>query len=981
VDTRGRSPRHAWGVAHRGRVCLLLAVGLLALPAWGDESSEGSQGSDRPLVVFGGDEDFYPYEFVDLAGRPHGFNIELMREIGERNGWEVRFQMGPWRQIRKGIEEYRTIDVSDMYWSESRAQVVDFCDPFTVVWDEPWVRRGGPPIQSLDDLVGLRVLVNEGGYLHEALSAGRPEIALIPVPSEAACLRQLAQGIGDVALVTQVVGRAGLRDSGILSALERAGPPLMPRPYALVVAKGRDELRQAINQTLAQMRTDGTLERLHGRWMSDVEPPGPLVNWFLRHGVLALSILVILLVITAVWLAVLRRKFRQRSEQLQRELAERIRMEDALRESQEEFRLAFHLSPVVLGISTLEDGRYLDVNEAFEELTGWSRAEALGKTALELGLWVDPEERRRAVEALRQDGRTCADIHLRRRTGEVIDVLFRADLIQFRGRTCILTSATDISERKAWEQGLKDAEERWKFALEGAGEGVWDLDVGTGYFWCSRRFQEILGYGETAAIRDLPSLFQKVHPEDREAFETTWKEFLQGRLGLLQVEVRIQSRDGSYRWAHLRGMVVRSGSGEDSARAIGTIQDITDRKREEEERQVLEERLRRSQRLELVGQLAGGIAHDFNNHLMVIRGYCDLLTEERLEDRAQGLLAEIIQSTERAAALTKRLLAFGRKQVARPQVLQPNQVLREMEGALRIMTGEGITIEWDLAGNLGHIRMDREQLEQVIVNLVVNARDAMPGGGRLMLRTRNIALDREYVRMHPDGTEGPHVMLVVQDTGIGMDDHVMSHIFEPFFTTKPEGKGTGQGLSIVYGAVRQAGGHLTVDSTPGRGTTFRILLPRCEGVPATEQVPDGEPPPPESAATILFVEDDPHLFELLRGVLEQAGYEVLASPVPEEAVEMADQREGPIHLLVSDVMMPGLKGPEVLDRVRQKRPGIPVLFISGYPKEMLERSTTLPPDLRLLGKPFSSRQFLALIREILAETMGQARCNPTSASP
>jgi len=976
VRTRATSQRRALWVG----VCLLFATGLPALPAGADESADGAGGAVRPQVVFGGDQDFYPYEFVDVAGRPHGFNIELIREIGERNGWEVLFQMGPWRQVRKGIEEYGTIDVSDMYWSERRARVVDFCDPFTMVWEEPWVRKGGPPIQGIEDLKGRRVLVNEGGYIHELLSTTYPEITLIPVPSEMACLRELAQGIGDVALVTQVVGRAGMQDAGLLSLLERAGPPLLPRPYGLVVARGRDDLREAINQTLSRMRNDGTLDRLQARWMTEVAPPGPLENWFLRHGLEVLSVLALLLAVAAAWLAVLRRRYRTRSKELQQQLEERVRVENALRESQEEFRLAFHLSPVVLGISTLEDGRYLDVNEAFEDLTGWSREEAIGKTAMELGLWANPEERQRAIEALRREKRTSMDIHLRRRDGEILDVLFRADLIPFRGSTCILTSATDISERKAWEQTLQGAEERWKFALEGAGEGVWDLDLQSGYVWTSQRFQEILGATEAnPAVSEARAFLEKVHPEDRQAFIETWKAFVKGQVRLLETELRLQNREGIYRWVALRGMVIRAVPESKSRRAIGTIQDVTERRRQEEERQVLEERLRRSQRLELVGQLAGGIAHDFNNHLMVIRGYCDLMAGEPLGERSRALLAEIVQSTERAASLTKRLLAFGRKQVARPQVLQPNQVLQEMEAALRIMTGEGIVIEWDLAGNLGCIRMDREQLEQVVVNLVVNARDAMPGGGRLMLRSRNITLDRDYVRMHPDGQEGPHVMLVFQDTGIGMDDYVMSHIFEPFFTTKPEGKGTGQGLSIVYGAVRQAGGHITVDSTPGRGTTFRVLIPRYEGVPLPQPAPEARPVEVESRATILFVEDDPHLFELLREVLEQAGYEVLASSVPEEAVDLAERREGPIHLLVSDVMMPGLKGPEVLERLRRKRPGIPVLFISGYPKEMLEKSTTLPPDLRLLGKPFSSRHFLALVREILAKTMGGGGSDSSSA--
>jgi CheY-like chemotaxis protein len=288
-----------------------------------------------------------------------------------------------------------------------------------------------------------------------------------------------------------------------------------------------------------------------------------------------------------------------------------------------------------------------------------------------------------------------------------------------------------------------------------------------------------------------------------------------------------------------------------------------------------------------------------------------------------------------------------------------------MTGALTMMVGESITVSIEAAQNLGNVRADRDQIEQVVANIAVNARDAMAGGGRLTLRTRNIVLDDEYVRHHMGAKAGPHVVLSFQDSGVGMDEATLARIFEPFYTTKQEGLGSGLGLSIVYGIVKQSGGHVTVESEPGRGSTFKVFLPRVDDT-ILDRAPMALPGVSRSkAATVLFVEDDPNLFSLLRGILETAGYEVLAAPLPDQALALADSHEGRIDLLVTDVVMPGLSGPAVAERLAQKRPDLRILFISGYPKDVLERQTVLPQGTRLLGKPFSPRDLLATIQQVL----------------
>jgi CheY-like chemotaxis protein len=367
--------------------------------------------------------------------------------------------------------------------------------------------------------------------------------------------------------------------------------------------------------------------------------------------------------------------------------------------------------------------------------------------------------------------------------------------------------------------------------------------------------------------------------------------------------------------------------------------------------------------MEAVGRLAGGIAHDFNNLLTVISGHAQLLMDELpSESRARPEALAIANATDRAANLTAGLLAFSRKQVANPRVLDLADVIQSMSGLLRRMLGEHIEVTLQAASGLGRVRADATHLEQVVMNLAVNARDAMPEGGRLGFGLANTEIERSAANPLPPGA---YVVLTVTDSGVGMDAETRAHLFEPFFTTKAVGKGTGLGLATVYGIVRQSGGDIRVDSAPGQGSTFRIFLPRVDE-PA-EDTPGPAPAAllPGGTETILLVEDDDAVRQLAVIVLRRLGYTVLEAPEAEAATRIFTTHAGPLHLLVTDVIMPGLSGPRLAERLRALRPGLRVLFLSGYSEEELDITQGAGPDTRFLAKPYLGTTLARTIREVL----------------
>jgi PAS domain S-box-containing protein len=387
--------------------------------------------------------------------------------------------------------------------------------------------------------------------------------------------------------------------------------------------------------------------------------------------------------------------------------------------------------------------------------------------------------------------------------------------------------------------------------------------------------------------------------------------------------------------------------------------------RDVSEQQQLEEQLLQAQKIEAVGQLAGGIAHDFNNLLTVILGYCELAQLRAGEDTEIGAdLAEIRRAAERASALTRQLLAFSRKQVLQPEVLAPNEVVRDLEQMVRRLIGEDVQLATVLAPDVGTVLVDRGQLQQVLINLLVNARDAMPQGGRLLVETRNAQLDEHYARVHPGARPGSYVMFAVSDTGMGMDDSVRRRIFEPFFTTKERGKGTGLGLSMAYGVVKQSGGYIWVYSEPGHGTTFKVYFPRVDITVEKRSEDGGVAGTLEGTETILVAEDEEVVRGLLVRLLQMRGYRVIAADRAGAALAAAEGSSD-LQLLITDVVMPDMSGRQLADRLLVRRPGLKVLFISGYTDESIASHGVLDPGVQLLEKPFTADVLGRRVREIL----------------
>jgi PAS domain S-box-containing protein len=398
------------------------------------------------------------------------------------------------------------------------------------------------------------------------------------------------------------------------------------------------------------------------------------------------------------------------------------------------------------------------------------------------------------------------------------------------------------------------------------------------------------------------------------------------------------------------------------------VQDISDRRR-------LEEQIRQAQKMEAIGRLAGGVAHDFNNLLTVISGYTDMaLKSLRRDDPTREILEEVHKAGNRAAALTRQLLAFSRKQVLMPVVLDLNELVRELEKMLVRLIGEDIDLAIRPAPRLWPVRVDAGQMEQVVMNLVVNARDAMPEGGKLTIETSNVTLGDEYASKHAEARAGDHVLLAVTDSGTGMDEATRARIFEPFFTTKGPDRGTGLGLATVYGIVKQSGGHIAVYSEPGRGTCFKIYLPSAKSPAAASGQAASGGPALQGSETVLLVEDEPAVRALARTALKQRGYQVLEAGNGAEAMRIAGQFAEPIHLLATDVVMPNMSGRELAERLVPLRPEMKVLFLSGYMDDAIVRHGLLESTAAFLHKPYTPQTLAAKVREVLdADSHGAAR--------
>lgn len=511
---------------------------------------------------------------------------------------------------------------------------------------------------------------------------------------------------------------------------------------------------------------------------------------------------------------------------------------------------------------------------------------------------------------------------------------------------------TDITERRAAEEALRESEQRFRQITETIDDVFWLVDVPrTRILYVSPKYEQLWGRTMQSLYENIASFLESVHEDDRPRMRARLARELEYGY---DDTFRIRKPDGSVAWIRDRAFPVRGPDGSVTAVA-GLATDVTPQRR-------LEEQLAQSQKLESIGRLAGGVAHDFNNLLTVILSGAELALREAPQEGAlRADLLQIREAGQRAANLTAQLLAFARRQVVAPVRVDLNELMRGMDRLLRRVIGEDIELVTLLAPDLGMVFVDRSRLEQVVVNLAVNARDAMPRGGRLTLQTSNFTVDAAF---HPDIDTGEYVMLAVSDDGIGIAPDVLEHVFEPFFTTKDFGRGTGLGLATCYGMIRQAGGHILVESEPGSGTTFKILLPR-ESTGTVSVPPPAMSSPSGGHETILFVEDEAIVRTVGVRILRETGYTVIEAKGGADALRVASEHAGTIHLLLSDVVMPQMSGIDLARRLRETRPDLKVLLTSGYTEHtILEHGA---PDMTsaFLQKPYVLESLLAKVRETL----------------
>jgi PAS domain S-box-containing protein len=513
----------------------------------------------------------------------------------------------------------------------------------------------------------------------------------------------------------------------------------------------------------------------------------------------------------------------------------------------------------------------------------------------------------------------------------------------------------DITGRKQAEEALRKSEERFRSLVENASVGIYRTTPQGGILMANTALIRMLGYADfdSLAARNLEeNWLEPGHPR------AVFRERMERDGELRGLEEEWNKRDGSVIFVRESARAIRSSDGE-ILYYDGIVEDITERK-------TLEAQLQQMAKMEAVGRLAGGVAHDFNNLLTIIHGYSEMLLGKLASDaESSAYLKEILDAGERAASLTRQLLAFSRRQVLAPQVLDLNAVVSNLEKMLRRLIGEDIKLHTNLDSSLGRVKADPGQIEQVIMNLAVNARDAMPKGGHLTLETRNVELDEEYTRKHPAVKPGPHVMLAVGDTGVGMTPETQARIFEPFFTTKEQGKGTGLGLATVYGIVKQSEGSVWVYSELGRGTVFKLYFPIVSDRPEAKEPAMTEKDSASGSETILVVEDEEGVRSLIHLALASSGYEVLDTADPESALAACADHDGPIHLLLTDVVMPKMSGPAVAEKVAALRPGIKTLFMSGYTDDAVVHHGVFTTDMPFIQKPFSPIELRKKIREVL----------------
>ena len=843
-----------------------------------------------------------------------------------------------------------------------RLRLYDFTTPYETFYISIFVRTATVDIKEVSDLGGRKVGVvkaNQGLVLMR--EHGGSDVQIFESLSEA-FMALLSGSVDALVYPEQVVTDIAMR-SGLEDKIKIIGKPLQEIKRGIAIRKGEPELFLKLDNAVRQLIKTSDYHMIYKKWFGNPEPFWNVTRVIMVMGtVLGLTIASLLF-----WRYVSILKL---NSSLLETLADLKKAEETLRRSEAKYLDLYENAPDMYASVDAATGTILQCNQTFVQTSGYAREEILGRLIFEMYHPDSLEDAKAAFQSFATTGELHdKELQLRRKDGSKLDVSLNESAIRNEAGKILFSRSIlhDITALKQAEATIKNQLVEIASYYDNAPIGLAVLDSDLRFLKTNRKFAEINGlpvgkyFGKT---------IKEIVPDREEQARNIVSKIIETGKPITDIELSGETalQPGIKRTWLESWFPLRVNDDKIISFITVIVQDITERKRTEEEKEKLQAQLIQAQKMESVGRLAGGVAHDYNNALSVIMGFTQLAMD-KVDPTAplHADLEEVLKAANRAAGITRQLLAFARKQTIAPVVLDLNDNVEEMLKMLQRLIGEDISLVWLPGEDLWSVKMDPSQLDQILVNLCVNARDAIAGVGKLTIETDTVTFDTAYCADHYGFVPGEFVMLSVSDNGCGMDKEILDNISEPFFTTKSPDKGTGLGMSMVYGIAKQNNGFINVYSEPGRGTTIRIYLPRHEGKAAgirdksTAQIPQGR------GETILVVEDDLPILNLAKKSLAGLGYAVLIANTTEAAMDLAAEHAGEINLLITDVIMPEMNGRDLAHQLQSLYPDLKHIFMSGYTANVIAHNGVLDDGVHFIQKPFSRRDLAIIVRKALDE--------------
>ena len=900
-------------------------------------------------IVVGGDHAFPPYEFLDEDGRPAGFNVDLTRAIARELALDVEIRLGPWNEIRSAFDRGDIDVLQGMVYSASRDLLHDFSPRHSVIEYIGVVRDGAaPPPASFHELTGRRVVVQQGDIAHERLQQEGLADGAMMVATQEAALRELAAGRADCAIVSRHAALHWLERHG-RDDLVLGKTALISAGYCYAVPAGQAGLRSSFADGLNVLESTGELRRIRDAWFGVGRDGQPSPETILRYSALVLVPVLLVLLGSLLWSRSLHRQVEIKTSEL--------------RERNEFITTILDNLPIGLAVNELGAGTASYMNRSFTEVYGWPREELADISTFFVNVYPDPEYRARIRSRVMEDIASgdpermrWENVVITRSDGTRRNVT--ATNIPLPEQNLMISVVQDDTERHAAEARLAESEEKYRLIAQNTVDCIWVTDLDLRFTFVNSAVEPMLGYRPEEFLGT--TLGDHCRPEQLQRMRAIIEEKIASGPGRADAvfETVVLHEDGHEVPVEIHGRVIFDTAGR-PFRLQGVTRDIT-------ERRSLEKQLRQMQKMEAVGRLAGGVAHDYNNMLSVILGYTELLLEKTGPGSAMHAdLLQIEAAAIRSRDITRQLLAFARQQTIAPIPLDLNDTVAATLEMLRRLIGEDIDLAWLPGAELPPVKVDPTQIDQILANLCVNARDAITGNGKITIETDMVEFDDAYCADHHGFVPGQYVKLSVSDDGCGMAHTTLENAFEPFFTTKGIDRGTGLGLSTVYGIVKQNGGFINVYSELGSGTTVSIYLRPHEGAVETAPAAADQETPAGRGETVLLVEDDEAILRMSQVMLERLGYRILAAGSPGEARRLVDEHKGAIDLMITDVILPEMNGRELADELQRIRPEIRTLYMSGYTANVIAHHGVLDRGVDFIQKPFSWRDLAVELRRIL----------------